>query len=173
VTELTHRIFWPDFHVRFQRHHRRARPCWMFSSTVTVSVRISPTLKSAACDPFCLAARYVSGYPSRNPPPGEKRLIGRDASHAWLGVFFPASDGIGLDPTNGVIPSVEHITLAWARELRRCKPRPKGSWWAATATGWMCPLMRAEFMSRLSRHVNSRQRLATAAAPSGEAGYEF
>ena len=31
-----------------------------------------------------LAARYVSGYLLTQPPPGQPRLIGADASHAWV-----------------------------------------------------------------------------------------
>ena len=32
-----------------------------------------------------LAARYVSGYLLTQPPPGRERLVGADASHAWVG----------------------------------------------------------------------------------------
>ena len=31
-----------------------------------------------------LAARYVSGYILTTPPPGKPRLVGADASHAWV-----------------------------------------------------------------------------------------
>ena len=36
-----------------------------------------------------LAARYVSGYLLTQPPPGQPRLIGADASHAWVQVYLP------------------------------------------------------------------------------------
>ena len=36
-----------------------------------------------------LAARYVSGYLLTDPPPGQPRLVGADASHAWLSVWCP------------------------------------------------------------------------------------
>jgi transglutaminase-like putative cysteine protease len=60
-----------------------------------------------------LAARYVSGYLLTMPPPGQPRLIGADASHAWLGVYCGERGWVDLDPTNNVIPSTNHITLAW------------------------------------------------------------
>jgi len=63
-----------------------------------------------------LPARYVSGYLLTNPPPGKTRLIGADASHAWVSVFFPSYGWIDFDPTNAVIPSDKHITIAWARD---------------------------------------------------------
>jgi len=63
-----------------------------------------------------LAARYVSGYLLTTPPPGQPRLIGADASHAWLSVFCGDTSWVDLDPTNSVIPSTAHITLAWGRD---------------------------------------------------------
>ena len=69
-----------------------------------------------------LAARYVSGYLVTRPPPGKPRLIGADASHAWVSVFFPDFGWIDFDPTNGVMPSAEHITLGWARDYEDIGP---------------------------------------------------
>lgn len=63
-----------------------------------------------------LAARYVSGYLRTIPPPGKPRLVGADASHAWLSVYCGELGWIELDPTNNVIPSADHITLAWGRD---------------------------------------------------------
>ena len=34
-----------------------------------------------------LAARYVSGYLLTQPPEGKEKLVGSDASHAWVSVF--------------------------------------------------------------------------------------
>ena len=34
-----------------------------------------------------LPARYVSGYLLTDPPPGRPRLVGADASHAWVSVW--------------------------------------------------------------------------------------
>jgi len=63
-----------------------------------------------------LAARYVSGYLLTDPRPGQPRLVGADASHAWLSVFGPGLGWIDLDPTNNVIPAMRHVTLAWGRD---------------------------------------------------------
>ena len=63
-----------------------------------------------------LAARYISGYLLTHPPPGKPKLAGSDASHAWISVFFPDFGWIDFDPTNGCIPSDEHVTLGWARD---------------------------------------------------------
>jgi transglutaminase-like putative cysteine protease len=63
-----------------------------------------------------LPARYVSGYLLTQPPPGRPRLVGADASHAWVGVCYGQSQWIDLDPTNDLIPSADHITLAWGRD---------------------------------------------------------
>lgn len=60
-----------------------------------------------------LAARYVSGYLRTVPPPGKPRLVGADASHAWLSVYCGKAGWIDVDPTNNVIVSTDHITLAW------------------------------------------------------------
>jgi transglutaminase-like putative cysteine protease len=69
-----------------------------------------------------LAARYVSGYVLTRPPPGQKRLIGADASHAWVSVFFPGKGWVDFDPTNNVLPSTEHVTLGWARDYDDVSP---------------------------------------------------
>jgi len=63
-----------------------------------------------------LPARYVSGYLLTEPPPGQPRLVGADASHAWLSVWCPRLGWIDLDPTNDVRPSHRHITVAWGRD---------------------------------------------------------
>lgn len=63
-----------------------------------------------------LAARYVSGYLVTLPPPGKERLVGADASHAWLSVFVPGSGWIDLDPTNNLIPGARHVTIGWGRD---------------------------------------------------------
>jgi transglutaminase-like putative cysteine protease len=89
-----------------------------------------------------LAARYVSGYLRTIPPPGQERVIGADASHAWLSVYCP--DGaanadssqastnhlsgdsnpiwLDVDPTNDCEPSDGHITLAWGRDYSDVSP---------------------------------------------------
>jgi transglutaminase-like putative cysteine protease len=69
-----------------------------------------------------LAARYVSGYLLTDPPPGLPRLIGADASHAWVSVFCPVSGWVDLDPTNGVRVADRHVTLAWGRDYSDVTP---------------------------------------------------
>ena len=69
-----------------------------------------------------LAARYVSGYLLTRPAAGKERLIGADASHAWVSVYCPGFDWIDLDPTNDLIPSDEHILLAWGRDYDDVSP---------------------------------------------------
>ena len=73
-----------------------------------------------------LAARYVSGYLLTEPPPGGKRLVGSDASHAWVAVYVPAEDGagawVGLDPTNDRAAGGDYVTLATGRDYSDVAP---------------------------------------------------
>jgi transglutaminase-like putative cysteine protease len=69
-----------------------------------------------------LAARYVSGYLSTEPPPGCVPLVGSDATHAWLSVFCPGLGWIELDPTNNQVPGESHILLAWGRDYDDVSP---------------------------------------------------
>ncbi len=69
-----------------------------------------------------LAARYVSGYLLTRPPPGQARLIGADASHAWVSVFCPQHGWVDFDPTNNLLPGLEHITLGWGRDFTDVSP---------------------------------------------------
>jgi transglutaminase-like putative cysteine protease len=69
-----------------------------------------------------LPARYVSGYLETHPPPGQPRLVGADASHAWVSAFLPEVGWIDLDPTNNSLPSDQHITVAWGRDYNDVSP---------------------------------------------------
>ncbi|HEX7509462.1 MAG TPA: transglutaminase family protein [Polyangia bacterium] len=69
-----------------------------------------------------LAARYVSGYLATTPPPGKARLVGADASHAWLSVFLPRFGFMDIDPTNNVLVGDQHITLAIGRDFGDVTP---------------------------------------------------
>jgi transglutaminase-like putative cysteine protease len=69
-----------------------------------------------------LAARYVSGYLNTAPPANQPRLVGADASHAWISVFFPDFGWIEFDPTNGMLPSDGHIAVGWARDYGDISP---------------------------------------------------
>lgn len=63
-----------------------------------------------------LPARYVSGYLLTSPPAGQPRLVGADASHAWVSAFCPEVGWVDFDPTNNQIPTTKHIILAWGRD---------------------------------------------------------
>jgi transglutaminase-like putative cysteine protease len=64
-----------------------------------------------------LPARYVSGYILTNPKPGQPRLEGADASHAWVSVFIPGYGWIDLDPTNDLVVDHQHIRIAVGRDF--------------------------------------------------------
>jgi len=69
-----------------------------------------------------LAARYVSGYIETLPPPGQERLVGADASHAWFSVYVPTIGWLDFDPTNNQRPHQQHITVAWGRDFSDVSP---------------------------------------------------
>ncbi|MEO5661074.1 MAG: transglutaminase family protein, partial [Polaromonas sp.] len=69
-----------------------------------------------------LPARYVSGYILTHPRAGLPRLIGADASHAWISVFCPVLGWVDFDPTNGCLVQQEHITLGWGRDFSDVTP---------------------------------------------------
>jgi transglutaminase-like putative cysteine protease len=64
-----------------------------------------------------LAARYVSGYVRPGP-----RVQGAQASHAWVGLFVPGAGWVHFDPTNDLMVSDSHITLAWGRDYGDVTP---------------------------------------------------
>lgn len=107
------------------------------STEISTPVLTAFELRSGVCQDFAhvmigglramgLAARYVSGYLLTQPPPGQPRLIGADASHAWVSVWCPGRDGsstwLDLDPTNDLIPSTSHVTLAVGRDYGDVSP---------------------------------------------------
>jgi transglutaminase-like putative cysteine protease len=73
-----------------------------------------------------LPARYVSGYLLTEPPPGKARLVGSDASHAWVSLYLPQASGPGewadLDPTNNRAPGEDYVTLATGRDYSDVSP---------------------------------------------------
>ena len=73
-----------------------------------------------------LPGRYVSGYLLTEPPPGQPRLVGSDASHAWVSVYLPAAEGPGqwvdLDPTNDRAAGEDYVTLAIGRDYGDVSP---------------------------------------------------
>jgi transglutaminase-like putative cysteine protease len=69
-----------------------------------------------------LPARYVSGYLETVPPPGQTKLLGADASHAWIQLWCGKTGWIDLDPTNNLLPGERHITLGWGRDFADVSP---------------------------------------------------
>jgi transglutaminase-like putative cysteine protease len=69
-----------------------------------------------------LPGRYVSGYLLTRPPPGKTKLVGADASHAWVSTFLPDFGWIDFDPANNVQPSDSHITVAYGRDFSDVTP---------------------------------------------------
>ena len=82
----------------------------------------------ACCRAMGLPARYVSGYVLTQPAPGQPRLIGCDASHAWASVYCPSQDvseagqWFDFDPTNNRAPSEDYVTLATGRDFLDVSP---------------------------------------------------
>ena len=71
-----------------------------------------------------LPAKYVSGYLLTLPPPGQAKLRGADASHAWVSVYCPGAAGnwLELDPTNATLADLDHICLAQGRDFGDVSP---------------------------------------------------
>jgi transglutaminase-like putative cysteine protease len=106
------------------------------ATTVATPVADVLTRRRGVCQDFAhvmvsclrslgLAARYVSGYILTTPPPGQERLIGADASHAWVSVWCPGEDEnrwLDADPTNNLLPGSQHVTLAWGRDFGDVSP---------------------------------------------------
>ena len=118
--ELTHRIF-TDFTYE------------PGATTLGTGVLRAFKIRRGVCQDFAhiqiaclrsigLPARYVSGYLLTRPAEGKERLVGADASHAWLSVWIPGHDWVDLDPTNDLIPGREHITIGWGRDYGDVSP---------------------------------------------------
>ncbi len=70
-----------------------------------------------------LPAAYVSGYLRTKPPPGQSRLQGADATHAWVSVWCGAEIGwTGFDPTNDLMVGSDHVVLAVGRDYTDVSP---------------------------------------------------
>lgn len=103
------------------------------ATTVSTPIAEALALRRGVCQDFAhvqiaalrslgLAARYVSGYVLTRPPPGQPRLVGGDASHAWLSAWVPGLGWVDVDPTNDCLVGDEHITLAWGRDYEDVSP---------------------------------------------------
>ena len=105
------------------------------SGSTTVSTRVAELLerRTGVCQDFThvmvaglrslgLAGRYVSGYLATRPAPGRQRLVGADASHAWVGCWVPGAGWLYLDPTNDRLTDASHTTVAWGRDYADVTP---------------------------------------------------
>ncbi|GAA4123701.1 transglutaminase family protein [Nocardioides fonticola] len=128
VTDLMHRI-----HAEFEYDKT--------ATTVTSTVEDILDKRAGVCQDFAhltlaclrshgLAARYVSGYLATEPPPGKERIVGADASHAWVAVWLPGPDPTGpdagqwlaVDPTNDQWAGDRYVTVAWGRDYGDVPP---------------------------------------------------
>ena len=115
---------------------RRIFRDFTFDATATdISTPITDVLRRrrGVCQDFahlalaCLRAkrvpaRYVSGYILTRPAPGQSKLQGADASHAWISVWSPDAGWVDFDPTNGIAAAGEHITIAYGRDYHDVSP---------------------------------------------------
>ncbi len=103
------------------------------ATTVSTQVDEVLELRSGVCQDFAhvmlaclrgqgLPARYVSGYLRTDPPPGRARLLGVDASHAWVAAYSPKHGWVELDPTNDTRADQRYITLAWGADFADVVP---------------------------------------------------
>jgi transglutaminase-like putative cysteine protease len=120
VTHLMHRI-----HADFEFE----------AGATTVSTSVDEVLyqRRGVCQDFAhlmlaclrgvgLPARYVSGYLLTDPPPGQPRLMGADASHAWVAAYAPGHGWIEFDPTNDQLADNRYITLTWGADFADVVP---------------------------------------------------
>ncbi|MCB1690358.1 MAG: transglutaminase family protein [Halioglobus sp.] len=63
-----------------------------------------------------IPAKYVSGYIETLPRPGEEKLVGADATHAWIAFFCPEEGWVEFDPTNNSMAGHQHIVTAFGRD---------------------------------------------------------
>jgi transglutaminase-like putative cysteine protease len=120
VTDLMHRI-----HAHFE----------FDPGATTVSTSVDEVLyqRRGVCQDFAhlmlaclrghgLPARYVSGYLLTDPPEGQPRLLGVDASHAWVAAYSAATGWVEFDPTNNQLADRRYITLAWGADFADVAP---------------------------------------------------
>jgi transglutaminase-like putative cysteine protease len=103
------------------------------ATTVTTQVDEVLRLRRGVCQDFAhlmisclrslgLPARYVSGYVLTLAPEGRRRLMGADASHAWVASYCPQLGWVAFDPTNAKLAGTEFVTLGWGRDFADVTP---------------------------------------------------
>lgn len=92
--------------------HKRQGVCQDFAQIMITGLRAAG-----------LPAAYASGYIRTIPPPGQKRLVGADATHAWVLLWCgPERGWVGLDPTNGIWMAGDHVVVAVGRDYAEIAP---------------------------------------------------
>ena len=62
-------------------------------------------------------------YPHHPAAAGQPRLVGADATHAWVLLWCgPVQGWIGVDPTNGIWMAGDHIVMAIGRDYAEIAP---------------------------------------------------
>ena len=69
-----------------------------------------------------LSCAYISGYLHTRKNEQEPKLIGADATHAWVAVYIPNNGFIEFDPTNDCIAGEEHIIVGRGRDFGDVSP---------------------------------------------------
>lgn len=104
------------------------------ATTVATSAADAFRLKRGVCQDFShimiaglrglgVPAAYVSGFLRTIPPPGEERLEGADAMHAWVRAWCGRESGwLEFDPTNGMRAGDDHITVGYGRDYSDVAP---------------------------------------------------
>ncbi|HEY1059068.1 MAG TPA: transglutaminase family protein [Limnobacter sp.] len=104
------------------------------STTIQTTVEEVMQQRQGVCQDFAhvmlgvlrslgLSARYVSGYMLTEPPPGQPKLLGADASHAWVSLWCgPELGWVDFDPTNNQLPDCRYVTVALGRDYADVPP---------------------------------------------------
>ncbi|MEK1889847.1 MAG: transglutaminase family protein [Phyllobacterium sp.] len=104
------------------------------ATDVRTSARRAFDLKAGVCQDFShvmiaglrglgIPAGYVSGFLRTIPPPGEERLEGADAMHAWVRAWCGREAGWQeFDPTNNMVAGNDHITIGYGRDYADVSP---------------------------------------------------
>jgi transglutaminase-like putative cysteine protease len=131
----------PMAHAAFDLMQRVHRDFTYRSRSTDVDTPLAQVLEQRAgvCQDFAhlmcgalrmmgLAARYVSGYLLTRPAGQGPALVGADASHAWVQVWCPGTPGVpadgwlDLDPTNDLVPALDHVRVAVGRDYGDVAP---------------------------------------------------
>ncbi|HEX4916753.1 MAG TPA: transglutaminase family protein [Limnobacter sp.] len=131
--------FWPNRPVVAAAHalmHRIYKDFTYKSGSTTIHTTVDEVMerREGVCQDFAhlmlsvlrslgLPARYVSGYMLTDPPPGQAKLLGADASHAWVSLWCGDALGwVDFDPTNNQLPDTRYVTVAVGRDYADVPP---------------------------------------------------